>query len=318
MKNPFKFLKPSGDKRKENRDAPIESTVNTASETDPAPEKKETEETTVPVADTQKNESADKKSSDDGFTEWCRTQVRGGIERRERNDIFEAYNVFGIDENRRLVCRCYHRYPEHERDFDLSYSRALNFDEFNKRLLGELDKGDMKLSDYNACIKKAEDLTESAKSDTDACGGFLEGEETLLKDFCEMLDNLTNKEYRQGEGIFRCSCESALGGESLNLWVRKPIRYDALDTDIAGVSKASIGGYDIEDMWIMGVYNRLRERCESCQVILLTSEWSLQKDSVYLFSARGFSGIDGTLLMAIGKSENFARFGFYSLDFSGK
>ena len=85
----------------------------------------------------------------DGFDEWFRTRTRGGIERRERNDIFEEYCVYGADESGALTCRRYHRYPEHERDFDLSYSRTLTFDELIRRLLSELDMGDIKLPAYH-------------------------------------------------------------------------------------------------------------------------------------------------------------------------
>ena len=118
MKNPFKFFRPSSEKPKTEpiADAPEETVIPTPTE----PEQ--------PV----------KQPPADPFVEWCRSQVRGGIERRERNDIFEAYNVYGVDEHDRLTFRRYHRYPEHERDFDLSYSRTLTFEELNRRLLSEL------------------------------------------------------------------------------------------------------------------------------------------------------------------------------------
>ncbi len=254
---------------------------------------------------------------EDRFTEWCRSQVRGGIERRERNDIFEAYSVYGTDEAGRLACRFYHRYPEHEKDFDLSYTRALSFDEFNRRLLSELDKGDLKLSEYHDCIQKAAALSQMTSSEADY-QGFTDAELNVLQAFCDAIDTLKDKRYLHGDGIFSCECESIVGSESLNIRFRKPLPHDALSREIAGVSKKEVAGYDIDDMWILGVYNRLRERCSGCGVIQLTSEWSLEKESVLLISAEGFSGIDGTLLVAIAESSMFRRFGFYSLDFSNK
>ncbi len=70
-------------------------------------------------------------------------------------------------------------------------------------------------------------------------------------------------------------------------------------------------------MWVMGVYNRLAGRC-SCKVLRLTSEWSLESESVYLITAEGFPGVEGMLLVAVAPSDSFRRFGFYSLDFANK
>lgn len=295
MKNPFKRNK------KERENTPAEPVVTSAPAEEivfqPDPDPPET--------------------PDDGFTEWCRSQIRGGIERRERNDIFEAYTVYGVDAEKRLACRLYHRYPEHERDFDLSYTRALSFDQFNRRLLGELDRCDLKLADYSDCIKKAADLTDLPAPDRDGDG--LSAEEfAVLQSFCDSMDTLKDKNYLHGDGIFRCECESVVGGESLNIRFRKPLMYDALLTNADGVKREEIGGYDIHDMWVMGVFNRLRERCTSCKVFRLTSEWSLAGESVYLIRCEGFDGVDSDLLTAVAPSDQFRRFGFYSLDFSGK
>ncbi len=254
----------------------------------------------------------------DPFVEWCRSQVRGGIERRERNDIFEAYNVYGVDEHNRLTCRRYHRYPEHERDFDLSYSRTLTFDELNRRLLSDLDKGDIKLPVYNDCIAKARELCDIPLPEKEEFNGFTEEETAALRDFCEDFDTLTDREYRTADGVFCCACRSVVGDEMLNLRFRKPLPHDALSGEIAGVSKTPIEGYDIESLWIMGVYNRLRERSQSCRVTVLTSEWSLKKESVFLMQAEEFPSIDGTLLLAVADEASFPRFGFYSLDFTNK
>ncbi len=298
MKNPFKFFRSSSEKP---HPEPITE----------APEEKVNPEPTVP-------DSPVEQPPVDPFVEWCRSQIRGGIERRERNDIFEAYNVYGVDEHDRLTCRRYHRYPEHERDFDLSYSRALTFDELNRRLLSDLDKGDIKLPVYNDCIAKACELCDIPLSDSAGFNGFSEAESAALRDFCEAFDTLTDQEYRTTDGVFCCACRSVVGDEAFNLRFRKPLPHDAINGDIAGVSKTPIEGYDIESLWIMGVYNRLRDRCQSCRVTVLTSEWSLKKESVFLMQAEGFSTINGTLLLAVADEASFPRFGFYSLDFTNK
>lgn len=295
MKNPFKRHKKSADP------IPEEPVAIPAPEEEPVPQP----------------EPDPPAEIDDGFTEWCRSQIRGGIERRERNDIFEAYSVYGADAAGNLTCRYYHRYPEHERDFDLSYTRALSFEQFNRRLLGELDKCDLKLADYADCIRKAAALSDKPLPVGDA-DGLSDDEFAALQDFCESMDTLKDQSYLHGDGVFRCECESVVGGESLNLRFRKPLTYDALTNGADGVRMEEIGGYDIDDMWVMGVYNRLRERCTACKVIRLTSEWSLDKESVWLIRAAGFPGIGGDLLTAVAPSEQFRRFGFYSLDFSNK
>lgn len=297
MKNPFRFLKRSHHTDEETQTAAEEETVT------------EEEEIEEPVSEKTEN-------PDDGFVEWLRSAQRGGIERRERNDIYETYSVYGADEQGRLICRLYHRYPEHERDFGLSYSRVLQFDEFNKRLLAELDRGDIKLGDYHACIEKAEQLCGITPGEDGTYTGFSRAEAEILRDFCEAADTLTDKEYRTGDGIFRCSCRSVVGDESLNLWFRRPLRHDALDTQVSGVSRVDIGGYDIESMWIMGVYNRISERCERCRVTKLVYDWSAEKETVFLMTLEGFGGIGGTLLLAVSDAAAFSRFGFYSLDFS--
>ena len=89
MKNPFKFFRSSSEKSKTEpiADTPEENAIPTPTEPEQPVEQ--------PTADP--------------FVEWCRSQVRGGIERRERNDIFEAYNVYGVDEHDHLTCRRYHR-----------------------------------------------------------------------------------------------------------------------------------------------------------------------------------------------------------------
>lgn len=302
MKNPFKFFKSSAEKKAVNPEPlPItepedQAITNTVEEETPPAEE-------VP---------------DDGFVEWCRSQVRGGIERRERNNIYEAYSVYGKSAGGQLTCRYYHRYPEHERDFDLSNERALNFTDFNRRLFSELDKGDIRLTDYNACIGEALRLDDATVSNDISYEGFTDEENAVLRDFCESMDTLTDKEYRGGDGIFRCSCRGAVGDDTLSLWFRKPLCHDALYTDVAGVSRTPVEGYDIDNLWIMGIYNRLSERCESCKVTLLTSEWSLNKETVYLMTAQGFPAIGGTLLVAVSDTISFSRFGFYSLDFSNK
>lgn len=298
MKNPFKLFRSTSEKPKPEPIAEAPEELLTPEPTEPEPPIEQ-----PPV---------------DPFVEWCRSQVRGGIERRERNDIFEAYNVYGVDEQNRLTCRRYHRYPEHERDFDLSYSRTLSFDELNRRLLSDLDKGDIKLPAYNDCIRKACELCDIPLSDAAEFIGFSVSETAAIHDFCEDFDTLTDKEYRTTDGVFCCACRSVVGDEQLNLRFRKPLPHDALNVEIAGVSKTPIEGYDIKSLWIMGVYNRLRDRCQSCRVTLLTSEWSLEKESVFLMQADGFPSIDGNLLLAVADETSFPRFGFYSLDFTNK
>lgn len=296
MKNPFKFFRSSAE-RPEPAPAPNPDPVEEPKPPEPEPE---------PV------------EQPDPFVEWCRSRIRGGIERRERNDIFEAYNVYGVDEQNRLTCRRYHRYPEHERDFDLSYERALTFDELNRRLLADLDKGDVKLPDYNDCIAKARALCGIPAPDAAEFNGFTETETAALREFCEAFDTLTDKEYRTTDGVFICACKSVVGDEVFNLRFRKPLPHDARNGDIAGVSKTPTEGYDIESLWIMSVFNRLNERAQRCRVTLLTSQWSLERESVFLMEAEGFPSIDGTLLLAVADEASFPRFGFYSLDFSNK
>lgn len=251
----------------------------------------------------------------DSFVEWCRSNVRGGVERRERNDIFEAYNVYGVDGDR-LVCRCYHRYPEHQRDFELSLNRSLRFDEFNRRLLSELDRGDLTLEKYSDSIANAQRLT----ADTVEVGyaPLSETELKALDRFLESLDTLTVKERLFSCGVLRLECESVIGAEELNLWFRKILPFDAAFGEVAGVTRTPIKGYEIESLWVMSLYNRLCERCSACEVHLLTSSWSVTQASVYLLTARGFPDIDAPLLIAVGDRAGFLHFGFYALDFSKK
>ena len=301
MKNPFRLFRSKSDHEAEQ----------------PQPEPTPVPEEPVEAPAEPEPSSPDDKEPEDDFVEWCRTQVRGGIERRERNDIFEAYSVFGTDGSGQLICRYYHRYPEHERDFDLSYSRALTFDEFNRRLLSELDRGDLKLSAYNECIKKAEDLTQTG---TDAPKyEDLTGEEIAsITSFCEALDTLTEKEYRHSDGIFYCGCRSAVGDEALSLRFRKPLPHDALYADTAGVGKTHVEYYDVDNLWILGICNRVKEICTTCVITKLTSEWSLSRETVWLITAEGFPAVEGTLLIAVADEAAFPHFGFYSLDFSKK
>ena len=254
---------------------------------------------------------------DDGFVEWYRTPTRGGIERRERNDIFEEYSEYGVDKNGALTCRRWHRYPEHEREFDLSYSRALRFDEFNRRLLAELDRGGIKLGDYSRCIDMAEQLggADDTGSEPEALS---DKDKQILEAFCEAMDTFQNKRYLHGEGTLSCECESVVGGEVFRIRFRKPLKYDALNEEISGVSRRAIEGYDIENLWLMSIYNRLRERCASYKVELLTSEWSVKKETIHLFRAEGFEGIGGALIIAAGDPSDMSRFGFWSMDFSAK
>ena len=300
MKNPFGFFKNKKSDIPLTAEDPIESESSEEAEQEPTTEQTERE-------------------PEDDFVEWARSQTHGGIERRERNDIYEAYSIYGTDSKGSLICRCYHRYPEHERDFDLSYSRNLSFDEFNRRLLSELDRGDMKLAEYNRCIEKAFGQTDNeVQSASEVYGGFTDAEISALNGFCESLDIFKDKSYINENGVYRCECESVAGGAVLNIRFRKPLTHDAFDSDIPGVQKEPMYGYDLDDIWIMGVYNRLNERCESCKLTKLTALWSLNKESLFVIKAEGFEGIDGALLTAVGGREEFSRFGFYSLDFANK
>lgn len=305
MKNPFRKNKPEKASPAPNPDQilPVTEAEPLADDVPPA------EEASSPA----------EKAPDDGFTEWRRSRTRGGVERRERNDFYEAYSVFGTDGDGKLICRCYHRYPEHEREFGLTYTRALSFEEFNRRLLAELDKGDIDLGDYRFCAEKAEQLQAPfADTETSAISSFTDEETAALQAFCEDIDTLKDKSFLHFDGVLQCECESVVGDVRLNIRFRKPIKYDAYSAQVPGVHKEPVNGYDITDLWIMGVYNRLRENCTSCAVTLLTSEWSVEKESLYLILAEGFPGVDGKLLTAVGEADSFRRFGFYSLDFSNK
>ena len=297
MKNPFRFFR--SDKKSPEKPMPAVPEV-------PAEEEPATTSVSLP----------EPSEPDDGFVEWLRTRQHGGIERRERNDIFEAYTVYGVDQNGSLTCRLFHRYPEHEKEFGMSYSRALGFDDFNKRLLSELDRGYIDLCGYNACIQQAEALPAVTPSFDSPYSGFHESEISALRGFCESADTLTDKEYRTSDGVFRCSCRSIVGDESLNLWFRRPLPHDALYMDISGVGRTAVAGYDLESMWIMGIYNRLAGRCKSVSVTLLTDEWSLSRETICLMTLKDFDVVDGTLLLAVSDVSAFPRFGFYSLDFS--
>lgn len=247
---------------------------------------------------------------DDSFTEYCRSQVHGGIERRERNDIFEEYTVYGADKDGSLICCRYHRYPEHEREFDLSYNRKLTAEEFNRRLLSELDRGDIKLADYQRCMM----LVQKTKSSPDTA--LTDSDMTLLHDFCESLDTFTGQEYLHPEGIFSCGCESVVGAEPMQLRFRRSLAQDAFDTDIPGVSKKPIEGYDIENLWMMSLFNRVRENSKVVKAWLLSSEWSIRHESVHLFLTEDFAGLSGKVLIAAGDPSDMSRFGFWSLSFS--
>ena len=310
MKNPFRRFKGKRDKEQE----PV-VTEETAVQSIPEPDTEPgIEDTSAKAGEEPEKEPAD------GFTEWCRSQTRGGIERRERNDIYEAYNVYGADKDGALTCRVYHKYPEHERDFGLTYSRALSFDDFDRRLLAELDRGDIKLADYDLCIKKAQSLSQSGdEAQTEAASAdFSDKEIAAIKDFCESIDILRDKSYLHSEGQLSCDCVSAVGDDRLCVRFRKPLRFDAAGMTSAGVSRSPAAGYDIENLWIMGVYNRISQNSESCRAELLTSEWSVEKESLYLISVEGFAGVEGRLLTAVGEADSFRRFGFFSLDFSNK
>ncbi|MBQ6153667.1 MAG: hypothetical protein IJJ15_07970 [Ruminococcus sp.] len=305
MKNPFAKWKKSKDNTQDQiSEIPQESIPDVSSDGQTAKETNPDDKETKPQ---------------DSFVEWCRTQVRGGIERRERNDIFEAYSVFGTDEDHHLVYRYYHRYPEYEKEFSLSFSRNLTFEEFNRRLLSELDRNDLKLNDYSSCITQAEHVLDQQATQTEDINELTEADASVLKEFCEAADILQNKSYLHNNGVLRCECESVIGDEKINIWFRRPILHDSVEAEISGVTKEPIEGYDIDNLWIMGLYNRLRERCQKVCVWRLTSEWSIEKESLYLFSAEDVSGTGiGTILIAAGSAESFRRFGFYSLDFSRK
>lgn len=295
MKNPFKRTK------KQQSESPASPL--------PAPAEDAAQEA-APAAEA----PAPAPARDDGFDAWCRAKVRGGVERRERNDFFEAYSVYGADGDGRLTCRYYHRYPEHERDFGLSYTRALSFDDFNRRLLKELDHSGVSLNEYRDCIRRAEALTGPPEQAGQA-DSFTEEEAAALCAFCESADILREQRCLHSEGVVSCSCVSAVGDEELMLRFRRILRHDALDMSVAGVSRESVMGYDIDDLWIMGIHNRLRDCCSSVGITRLTSEWSAERPSVWLFRCEGFDGA-GELLAAAGRAESFRRFGFWSLDFS--
>ena len=278
----------------------------------PSPAADDIAETAPDPAAAPDTTTPDAAAVNDGFREWARSATRGGIERRERNDIFEEYCVYGADADGRLTCRRWHRYPEHERDFSLSYSRSLTFDEFNRRLLGELDRGGLRLCDYGDCIVKAEQLSGMNTSAVRTSNTeFDDAELAAVRDYCEAIDTLKDKDYYSGSGVFRCEGTTVAGGEELIF--RKPLTHDALDIDIPGVSRTPIEGYDIESLWIMSAYNRLRERCTRCRVIKLTSDWDCSREPIFLFAAEGV--VSGTLLTAVAGPEALSRFGFYSLDF---
>ena len=302
MKNPFRRNKKNP---AESLAAPLPSPVPEAAEEPAEPD------VTVDAAPT-----AQASAPDDGFVEWRRSRMHGGIERRERNDIYEAYSVYGADAEGRLTVRLYHRYPEHERDFGLSYSRALNFSDFNRRLLGELDQGGLTLEDYRVCITNAQQLTEPGAAITDEIPCFSEAEEAALRSFCDSADILKDQRYLHSEGVLSCECGSAVGDDRLIIRFRRPLPHDAYGTDVPGVIKEEKGGYDIDNLWIMGVYNRLRDSCGGCQVTLLTSAWSIEKESLWLCRCEGFTGVEDDLLVAMGDADSFRRFGFWSLDFS--
>ena len=309
MKNPFSFFRGRKSAVPDEHPEPVPA-AEAAPEPDPEP-----------VEDMPETADEEPAEPGDGFTEWCRSRPRGGIERRERNDIYESYFVYGVDRDGRLTCRCYHRYPEHERDFGLSYSRALSFDDFDRRLLSELDRGGIKLGEYDSCIALAVSAASDAPEGADGPAesrGFSDGEYAALNEFCESMDIVRDRSYLHGEGVYSCECFSAVGEDRLNIRFRKLLRYDAAHMSVAGVSRTPCAGYDIGNLWIMGVYNRVRDNCASCTVEILTSEWSVDKESLYLITADGFAGIDGRLLIAVGEADSFRRFGFYSLDFSNK
>ena len=300
MKNPFSFLRRSQEKPE----------INNTIIDKPEPEKQDEK----PEESAQKPGNAPEKPKD-GFVEWGRSRIRGGIEKRGRNIFFEQYSVYGLDGQEQLSCRLYHRYPEDERDFGLSYTRALSFGEFNSRLLYELDRGDMSLCDYSACMSRAEKLREEeADTKAELAPDLSEDEQTAIQAFFDSLDNLKDKSCRCAGGVFRCDAESAAMGESLTLMLRKPLRYDAYFKDDPSVKREPVAYYDIEDIWIMGVCNRLIESGAKIDILTLRSAWSLDSAAVYLMTADGLPGINGRLLLAIAESTAISRFGFYSLD----
>lgn len=311
MKNPLRFFRKPSDQNDEKQ------------KNDTAPTKdasvQQTEKMSEPPQSGEDEARKPDKEQGDSFTQWCRSRVRGGIERRERNDIFEEYGVYGVDGQGRLLCRYYHRYPEHERDFEMSYERVLSFDEFNTRLLGEIDRGSLTLETYGECIEKAQKLSGKADEERDGIyEGFSAEEEGRLRDFCETLENLKDKSYRHGDGIFRCEGESILEGEVLDIWFRKPVKHDAFYTDVAGIIRQPVSPLDIGDIWILSIYNRIRERCGTCEVVRVKSEWSLKEEAVYMMAVEGLVGIKGTVLIAVAEASNFGRFGFYALGFANK
>lgn len=251
----------------------------------------------------------------DSFIEWFRTPTRGGIERRERNDIFECYGVYGCDTDGRLIYRYYHRYPEHERDFSLSYNRQLDFKSFNNRMLTELDSDSIKLSDYYECIAKAEEIS-GITSDMSDNSALSDNDIATIRIFCDSLDILQGQSYLARDTSLSCECESVVGGDRLIIRFRKSVTHDPIIEDVAGVKKETIGGYDIDNLWIMGIFNRLRDNCDAVKVYSLTSEWSLSGDSLYLFNAVGFKDISCDLIIAAGAADSFRKFGFYSLSFN--
>ena len=255
---------------------------------------------------------------EDAFEEWLRTRIGGGVERRERNDIFEAYGVFGAD-GEKLVYRLYHRYPEHERDFGLSYSRELTLEEFNSRLLLELDKASITLCGYSECIKKAEALSGLSAPVPDGIPNELTVPESeILQSFCDSIDTLKDKNCSFNNGVFRCEGTSVAGSEELNIRFRRLLERDAYYSPPSGVSRIKTESYDIDDIWIMGICNRLRESGAKLIINKLSSEWSLNSGTVFLILAENMSGIDGKLLIAVAEPADILRFGFYSLDFNSK
>ena len=299
MKNPFKRLRAAKDEPAQEI-TPIAVKKTPAEAPQPSPVEPSAEEPPQPQ---------------DSFILWIRSRERGGIQKRERNDIYEYYNEYGTDDGQ-LICRRYHRYPEHEKDFDLSFSRVLTFDEFNARLLDELDSGAVPLNEYHSCLKNAEALTDRHQADKSGDEPLSQSDQEAIKTFCESLENLKEKEYRCGEGALRCSCKSVIADVELNLWFRRPLCYDAADGEIAGVEKTPIEAYDIDDIWILGVCNRLREQGARFTITELKSAWSLKGEVILLLRVSDFPGVTEELLFAIEKAENFYRFGFYSLGFS--
>lgn len=259
--------------------------------------------------------SSAEASEEDGFCEWLRTATRGGIEPNGRNDIYEAYSVYGVVDDGRIVRRYYHRYPEYDRGFDLSGEHSLTFDQLNRELLEELDRGGITLERYCDAIAAAERLLPEHSAPGSDAVAFSAEEIAVLTDFCDALDTLKDKQYLTKGGVFLCTGVSVVGDEELWLRFRKPLRHDAFYGETFGVKRTEIGGYDIENLWIMSVYNRLYQISERCRVIMLASEWNLSAAPVTLIAAEGTRGIDGTLLVTVAGAETLARFGTYSLNF---